>query len=194
MFSTYNGISANRIVRLNTDGSRDNTFVVGTGFTGIGVYDLYVYSDGKILVVGRFNTYNGTVANNIIKLNTNGSIDTSFVYGTGFSGAITRVRNISVDINNKILITGTFLFYKGVNANNIVRLNSDGSIDNSFNYGTGFNDTVNSTKIQSDNKILVTGQYTFYKGIGANGIIRLNSDGSIDTSFNTEKWFFRRDC
>ena len=193
MFSTYNGISANRIVRLNTDGSRDNTFVIGTGFTGIGVYDLYVYSDGKILVVGTFGTYNGTLANNIIKLNTDGSIDTSFVYGTGFSGAVfpqvTRVRNISVDINNKILITGAFLFYNGVNADNIVRLNSDGSIDNSFNYGTGFNDTTFSTKIQSDNKILVTGQYTFYKGIGANRIIRLNSDGSIDTSFNTENGF-----
>jgi uncharacterized delta-60 repeat protein len=187
-FTTYNGVSANRIVRLNSDGSRDNTFVVGTGFVGGFVYNVYVYSDGKILAVGSFTSYQGTSTNGIIKLNSDGSIDTSFIYGTGFNPT-SQVRNINVESSNKILLVGTFTSYQGVSANRIIRLNSDGSIDTSFVYGIGFNDIVNRTATRTNGKILVSGNFTSYQGITANKFISLNSDGSIDTSFNTGSGF-----
>jgi uncharacterized delta-60 repeat protein len=187
-FTTYNGVSANRIVRLNSDGSRDNTFVVGTGFVGGFVYNVYVYSDGKILAVGSFTSYQGTSTNGIIKLNSDGSIDTSFIYGTGFNPT-SQVRNINVESSNKILLVGTFTSYQGVSANSIIRLNSDGSIDTSFVYGIGFNDIVNRTATRTNGKILVSGNFTSYQGITANKFISLNSDGSIDTSFNTGSGF-----
>ena len=186
-FTDYNGIPANRIIRLNSDGSVDASFVYGTGFgTNINrwVQTIAIQSDGKILVGGTFLDYNGTSANKIIRLNPNGSIDNSFIYGTGFgSGLFTTVRSIAIQSDGKIVVGGNFSQYKGVSSNNIIRLNTDGSKDTSFVIGSGFNNNVNSIAIQSDGKILLGGVFTDYNGTPANNIIRLNTNGSIDTSF-----------
>ena len=178
-FTNYNGTSANYIIRLNSDGSVDTSFVYGIGLDDR-VYSTAIQSDGKILVGGNFTDYNGTSAKHIIRLNSDGSIDTFFVYGTGFD---ILVFSIAIQSDGKILIGGDFTDYDGTPANRIIRLNSDGSVDTSFVYGTGFIDEVYSTAIQSDGKILVGGFFTDYDGTPANRIIRLNSDGSVDTSF-----------
>jgi uncharacterized delta-60 repeat protein len=180
LFTQYSGIGASSIIRLNSDGSKDNSFVYGTGFFSNTVFALAIQSDGKIVVGGQFATYSGVSANRIIRLNSNGSIDNTFVYGTGFNG---NVFYIKFQSDGKMLIGGSYTQYSGVTASRIIRLNSDGSIDNTFIYGTGFNGNVSLFDIQTDGKILVGGQFTTYSGITANRIIRLNSDGSIDNSF-----------
>jgi uncharacterized delta-60 repeat protein len=79
----YNGVLVNGIARLNTDGSLDTTFNAGgSGFTlstirNIGS-DMHVQPDDKIVAVGMFTHYNGTSSKGIIRLNANGTIDTSF--------------------------------------------------------------------------------------------------------------------
>ena len=173
------GTSANRIIRLNWDGSVDTSFVTGTGFDG-DVYKITVQSDGKIVVGGGFVNYNGTNAEKIIRLNSDGSRDTSFVIGTGFNGDILSV---AIQTDGKILIGGGFTTYNGTGANYIIRLNSDGSIDTSFVYGSGMVGQVTSVAIQPNGKLLVGGQFDSYNGTSANKIIQLNSDGSVDTSF-----------
>ncbi len=173
------GTSANRIIRLNSDGSVDASFVTGTGFDGE-VYEIIVQSDGKIVVGGGFVNYNGTNAEKIIRLNSDGSRDTSFVIGTGFNGDI---YSIGIQTDGKIVIGGGFGIYNGTSANNIIRLNSDGSIDTSFVIGSGMVGQVTSVAIQTDGKLLVGGQFDSYNGTSANKIIQLNSDGSVDTSF-----------
>ena len=189
-FTTYNGTDANDIVRLNSDGSIDTSFVSGTGFNYIAM-SMAIQSDGKILVGGAFTTYNGTTANRIIRLNSDGSVDTSFVSGTGFSNGNGwgHVNSISIQSDGKILVGGDFTTYNGTTAKRIIRLNSDGSIDTSFVSGTGFSGHVNSISIQSDGKILVGGAFYNYNGTSANYIIRLNSDGSVDTSFDSGEEF-----
>ena len=184
-FSSYNGTSANRIIRLNSDGSVDTSFVYGTGFDA-GVLSIDIQSDGKILFGGYFTDYDGTPVNNIIRLNSDGSVDTSFVYGTGFDNV---VLSIAIQSDGKIVVVGGFTSYNGTPVNFIIRLNSDGSVDTSFVYGTGFDKYVLSIAIQSDGKILVVGYFTTYNGTGADRIIRLNSDGSVDTSFVTGTGF-----
>jgi len=179
-FTTYNGVTSNRIIRLNSDGSIDTSFNIGTGFSQT-VFILKMQLDGKILVGGNFTSYNGVTSNRIIRLNSDGSIDTSFNIGTGFSDI---VRALQIQSDGKILVGGNFTSYNGVTSNRIIRLNSDGSIDTSFNIGTGFNDIVRALQIQSDGKILVGGNFATYNGVTSNRIIRLNSDGSRDTSFN----------
>jgi hypothetical protein len=62
----------------------------------------------------------------IVRLNTNGSIDASFVTGAGFNDNVTA---LAIQPNGKILIGGIFTMYKGIAANKIVRLNLDGSLD-----------------------------------------------------------------
>ena len=179
-FTSYNGTLTNGIIRLNSLGSVDVSFVYGTGFSGGNVYFIEVQSDGKILVGGNFTSYNGTGANGIIRLNSDGSIDGTFIFGTGFNNFVYA---ISVQSNGKILIGGSFTTYNGTGANNIVRLNIDGSIDGTFIYGTGFNLSVRALQIQSDGKILIGGDFSLYNGTSANGIVRLNNNGSIDSSF-----------
>ena len=144
--------------------------------------DLAIQSDGKIIAVGGFTTYNGTTINYIARLNTNGSLDTGFSTGTGFNSSTSRV---AIQSDGKIVVVGGFTSYNGTARNRIVRLNTDGTIDTSYNVGTGF-DTIPSggMRIQSDDKAVVCGGFTFYNGTSAIGIIRLNTDGTRDTSFN----------
>ena len=184
VFTDYNGTGANRIIRLNSDGSVDGTFVYGTGFDNF-VSSIVVQSDNKILVGGRFNNYNGNVSNSIIRLNTDGSVDNTFNIGSGFTGSSGVVYDIKIQSDNKILVGGSFTNYQGTGTNRIIRLNSDGSIDGTFVYGSGFNASVNTIVIQSDNKILVGGSFTTYDTTSKKRIVRLNSDGSVDGTFGS---------
>jgi len=178
-FTGYKGITQNRIVRLNSNGNLDTSFTVGTGFDS-SVETIILQSDGKILVAGSFTEYNGTARNRIARLNSNGSLDTSFTIGTGFNNG---VQTIALQSDGKILVGGNFTEYNGTTQNYIARLNANGSLDNSFTIGTGFNSQVYSIAIQSDGKILAGGLFTNYNGTIRNFIIRLNTDGSLDNSF-----------
>jgi len=172
-FNSYDGNSYNALIRLNSDGSIDTSFVIGTGFNGY-IITLEVLSDGKILLGGDFTSYDGNSYNALIRLNSDGSIDTSFVIGTGFIGGL--VNSIKQQLDDKILVGGSFTSYDGNSYNFIIRLNSDGSIDNSFVIGTGFDDEVYTITIQSDGKILAGGQFTSYDGNSYFYFIRLFSE------------------
>lgn len=179
LFTSYNGVTANRIIRLNPDGSIDNSFVAGGGFEAT-VWEIKLQSDGKILVAGDFITYNGTTVNRIVRLNANGSIDTSFVTGTGFNSG--SVRALTIQTDGKILVGGSFTSYNVTTATRIIRLNTNGSVDTSFVTGSGFNDTVYSIVEQSDGTILVGGSFVTYNVTTNVGrIIKLNSTGSPTT-------------
>jgi uncharacterized delta-60 repeat protein len=189
-FTTYNGTSRNYIARLNSDGSLDTSFVVGTGANNP-VWSVATQADGKIVVGGDFTTYNGTTRNRIARLHSDGSLDTSFVVGTG---ANVRVRSIAVQDDGKIVIGGLFTTYNDVARNYIASLNANGSLDTSFVVGTGANNWVNSVAVQDDGKIVIGGTFTTYNGTARNRIARLNADGSLDTSFvvgtGANNWVF----
>jgi uncharacterized delta-60 repeat protein len=179
-FSSYNGVSSNTIIRLNSDGSVDETFDIGFGFNNT-VFSIVLQSDGKILVGGAFDSYNGETANRIIRLNANGSVDETFDIGIGSNGS---VRSIILQSDAKILVGGAFDSYNGETANRIIRLNTNGSRDETFDIGNGFNGSVQSIALQSDGKILVGGVFTSYNGETSNTIIRLNANGSVDETFD----------
>ena len=169
------------IARLNADGSRDTTFSTPTS-SFPEIRSIAIQSDGKIVVVGKFPEYNGVPASKIIRLNSDGSIDTTFVTGTGFNY---HAYAVAIQADDKILVGGSFGAYNGTPANQIIRLNSDGSVDTSFVTGTGFNGEIFSIAIQSDGKILLGGDVSQYNGQPCDELIRLNSDGSRDTTFVT---------
>jgi uncharacterized delta-60 repeat protein len=179
-FTTYKGISQNKIARLNTDGSLDTSFVVGSGFNGSPT-NMEIQNDGKIIIVGTFSTYNGNAVGSLVRLNTDGSIDNTFITGSGPNNA---TYNVDIQSDNKLIIMGTFTSYNGVAKSRIARLNNDGSIDNSFGDGTGLNDSPTCSKTLLDGKILIGGTFTDFNGIPRSRIARLNSDGSLDTTFN----------
>jgi uncharacterized delta-60 repeat protein len=174
-FTLTDFVVANRAISLNTDGSKDTTFNIGTGFNNP-VNSTSIQSDGKILVGGQFTTFTGATQNRLIRLNSDGSKDTSFNIGTGFGSF---VFSTAIQSDGKILVGGAFTTFTGATENRLIRLNSDGSKDTSFNIGSGFNSSVLSTAIQSDGKILVGGNFTTYQGVSSFRNILLNSDGSV---------------
>ena len=181
-FYSYNGIVSNRIVRLNTDGTLDLTFNIGSGFNnGNYVKTMAIQPDGKILVSGYFTSFNGTPVNGIVRLNPDGTLDGTFNVG---SGPNNEIENITTQPDGKILIGGRFTIFNGSVCGYITRLNADGSIDATFNTGSGFDYFVYSIVNQSDGKLLIGGHFTGYNGTTITRITRLNSDGTLDTSFN----------
>ena len=229
-FTSFNGNSANRIVRLNSNGSYDNTFNSGTGFAGGPVLALQVLSNDKILVGGQITSYNGTAINYMVRLNADGTLDNTFnplpdnliqgiqvqsdgkyIIGGGFqnidvnpafylarlnsdgsydssfdtsNGFDNAVTELALQSDGKVVCAGqAFTNYSGVSANRIIRLNSDATIDTSFVYGTGFNAQVLDVHLQSNGKILLSGQFTTYNGASNYKLVRLNTDGSVDGTF-----------
>jgi len=169
----------------------DETFNIGSGFlfTEINVkpsVNVITPFENGFLVGGYFNLYSGITSESMIYLNNDGSINQSFI--SGFNG---YVNSIVIQPDDKILVGGDFSTYSGQNYNSIVRLNTDGSIDETFNVGDGFNSTVFVITVQSDNKILVGGYFNLYSGQNYNSIVRLNTDGSIDETFNVGDGFNR---
>ncbi|HRH70461.1 MAG TPA: hypothetical protein PLB89_13215 [Flavobacteriales bacterium] len=184
-FIPYNTMVGRGFNRLNADGSLDATFQVGTGVVGT-VHCIALQPDGKILLAGVFGTYNGTPRSNIARLNTDGSVDTGFDPGTGPSSA---VYSMAVQPDGKIIIGGAFSTYNGTARSRIARLNANGSLDASFNPGTGATGSVGNLGIlsvvhQPDGKILIAGDFSSYNGTARNRIARLNGDGTLDTGFN----------
>lgn len=169
--------------RLNTDGSVDKTFnVLGVS----GRIDAFsIQPDNKILAGGSFTVNNSS--NNIVRLHSDGSIDSSFQTGLGFNN---WVFSMALQTDGKILVGGGFSDYNGTPSNKIIRLNHDGSVDDNFNIGTGFSSNtlfgfIYSIVLQNDGKILIGGYFTSYNGQIYNNIIRLNQDGNVDLTFQT---------
>ena len=185
-FTSFNGTTVGRLVRLNSDGTLDTAFTtnMGTGFDNSLVYSIVPQSDGKMLVGGGFSSFNGTTVVRIARLNSDGTLDTTFAtnIGTGFNSTVDRV---FLQSDGKILVGGRFTNFNGTTAWKFARLNSDGTLDTDFmaNIGTGFNNTVDTIFLQSDGKILVGGDFTAFNGGVSNTLVRLDSDGTLDSYF-----------
>jgi uncharacterized delta-60 repeat protein len=139
-----------------------------------------IQSDGKVIIGGAFTDYNGAIVNHIARLNTNGTLDTTFNPGAGANNAVNA---IAIQSDGKIIIGGDFTEYNGVARNHIARLNTDGTLDTTFNSGTGANNVVNAIAIQSDGKIIIGGSFYVYNSVNVQGVARLNTDGAFDTTF-----------
>jgi uncharacterized delta-60 repeat protein len=186
-FSNYNGAPANRIARLNPDGSLDSTFNPGgsgISTSGNSLRTIVIQSDGKILIGGFFKTYNGVACNSIVRLNANGSLDPTFDPGTG-PAPDSFIVKLGLQQDNKIVIAGGFTSFNGTSRNHIARLNSDGSLDGGFDPGTGSNGSLNTLALQADGSILIGGFFTNYNGTAVNHIARILPNGTLDTSFNS---------
>ncbi len=158
-FLSINGVVCNHIARLNADGSLDYGFNnPGTGAND-SVRALTLQLDGGILVGGLFTNFNGTVQNRIVRLNADGSLDPTFNAGVGADGAVYA---LALQPDNRILLGGEFTRCDGVTRNHLTRLNPDGSVDTTINFGAGCNNYVASLFVQPDDSIVLGGGFTTY--------------------------------
>ncbi|QOD61544.1 T9SS type A sorting domain-containing protein [Polaribacter haliotis] len=196
-FTTYDGIPRYKIARLNSDGSLDTTFqytteVTGDDFSSVSIEAIKIQSDGKILIGFSVLTNSLKAYSYVYRLNTNGTLDSSFnkVTFTGLNNSNScSVRSIGILPNSNIIFGGDFVKVNDQNRTNVASINSSGSLLSSFNFypfslsGIYFS-SVNKVKIQSDGKVLVGGRATINTNSDTRGLIRLNSNGSLDNAFN----------
>ena len=176
------------LARLNNDGSLDTSFNIGSGADGT-VYAIAVYPStspyaGDILIGGGFVHYNGVTVNGLARLTPTGLLDATFNPGSAATNGV--VDTIAIQPDSRILVGGSFSTFNGLNAYNIVRLNTDGSTDNNFSatVGSGANNTVDDVVLQQDDRILVVGQFTQFNGLARNGVTRLLPTGANDLTIN----------
>ncbi len=190
-FTNYSGRAQARLTRLNTNGTRDTSFNIGAGFAGnIGsVTTILIQPDGKILVWGYFTTFSGTSANRIVRLNADGTRDSSFNIGIWFNGA---VRGMALQSDGKILVWWEFTTYSGTNQLRLTRLNVDGTRDTSFVVGAWPVSAqfpyryTEAIVVQPDGKIVVWGWDSVNAPVLR--VTRMNPDWSRDTSFQVDAY------
>lgn len=186
-FRTVNGVRYTNLVRLNADYSIDSSF---SASVNAAMMSIVVQPDGKIVIGGFFTAVNGAGANFIARLLPNGAIDPSFNTAGGASDA---VYSLALQPDGKILLAGTFTVFGGVSRPNVARLNSDGSLDTG--YLSPFNppappafapNLINSIALQADGKLVIGGFVIRTISPQTTSLfLRLNTDGSIDSSFDT---------
>jgi uncharacterized delta-60 repeat protein len=187
---TAGGLTRAGLLRLNADGTADASFNAGTGPHPLASYqfeqEVEVQADGKILVAGSFDSFNGKPANGLVRLNADGSVDPSFNVGTGpgltFYKSPPIVRALASLPNGKVLVAGEFDSFNGQTTHSVVRLNADGTVDASFASVLAPAAIVGGLAVQPDGKVLVTGGF-FTNTNNEPGITRLTTTGARDASF-----------
>lgn len=179
------------LVRLNADGSRATDFVFGTSFGGNVVGTITLQPDGKIIVAGNFQVFNGTLVNNIRRLEPNGSTDTGFDPGTGIQGAYPAPHCAALQADGRLVLGGSFIGYDGTARNGLLRVLPGGALDPAFDPGTGPAASTGAAYIHAlapgaDGSFVVAGGFDSYGGMARNRIARILADGTLDTSFDPQ--------
>ncbi|MEQ1643028.1 MAG: LamG-like jellyroll fold domain-containing protein [Pyrinomonadaceae bacterium] len=181
------------LVRYNANGSLDTSFdgdgivITPVGISNDVAYSVTIQSDGKIVAAG-----DSSLSLAVVRYNANGSLDTSF---DGDGKVVTAIANdaqaesVAIQSDGKIVAAGHSF---GSNSDfTIVRYNTNGSLDTSFDFdgiaitpvSLTFNDQARSVAIQSDGK-LVTAGFSFSGNTDTFALVRYNSDGSLDNTFD----------
>jgi hypothetical protein len=197
-FTTYQGSTANELIRLHADGSVANRF--GQGFDSH-VYRIAVANTGGggLYVSGAFTHFDGQPVSHLVRLTRTGTLDGTFRFATDFDpGGIAVAQDGSGDV---------YSVHSGPNldcgqeppssprcayALQIARLKADGSVDPAFSTGHGFPGGLSSTAdpawIQallptSNGKLSAGGSLLSYNGVAVSSLVRLNVNGTLDTTF-----------
>lgn len=181
-FDTVAGVPHRRIARLNGDGTLDPTFLPGGLITNGNVFSLTLQLDGQILVAGQFTTTNAIARTNLIRLTATGALDTGFNVDASLNvgvGPNDFVAAAAVQTDGRILAGGAFTTFNGIGRNGLVRLDSGGTNDPTFNIGTGANDVVAAIAVQRNREILVGGAFTTFNGVAQNHLTRLNGGTNL---------------
>jgi len=170
------------------DGAVRKTFVFGEQVYFVGNFNNY---KRMYLPNSSYDekVYDLTRMRQMVRVNMDGTMDSTFHYNKSTRQSAVGANGVILDAmmqtDGKLILAGTFTTFNGVQANRIVRLNLDGSIDNSFNIGAGANGDIYSIRYNANtDKIVIGGTFTTFNGKNTAGINLLNANGSNVTTFN----------
>jgi uncharacterized delta-60 repeat protein len=185
---SYQSFTKQGLARVDADGNFDDTYdpqiggVVGT------IYTVSMQPDNKAIIGGNFNSLRGISKFSFARINPDGSQDIApkdLSLGSSTS-QYGWLRSIAVQPDGKILVGGYFESAGGRRRRGVARLNTDGTIDNSFadpGITNFFYTSISALVVQPDGKILVGGDFDQVNGQTRRHIIRLNPDGTLDAGF-----------
>ena len=173
-FTTFNGRPANRIVRLNADGSLDESFGVGSAaddeITGI----QYNPNIGKMIVFGRFTSFNGIPVNGVAVLNESGDIDPAFQFRVEGEGTIWKAHILN---GGKILVSHSYAAYDGIKRASVLILEPDGTASQRYNnigvFGGIVESVVETTSSLGNPAVLLGGLIAQVEQQRVGGIVKL---------------------
>ncbi|NLH74795.1 MAG: PKD domain-containing protein [Verrucomicrobia bacterium] len=171
-FTSAAGSAQRYIARLNQDGSLDRTFNTGAGPDGM-VRSIALLADGRIVIGGDFETFAGISRYGVARLNADGSLDTAFEPPTDADGVVYAVGALS---DGKVMVGGAFTTFGGLPLARFARLNPNGTVDTSFQIGTGANDLVRALVVQPDTAVVIGGDFTEVNGLDRKRIARIHGD------------------
>ncbi|MDA0350023.1 MAG: hypothetical protein O3C43_22955 [Verrucomicrobia bacterium] len=172
----------NYLVKLNSDGSVDETFNDGgTGPVGQ-VSGIAVGANEKIFIYGTFTSYNGTDVNGMALLNADGTLDSSFSTISGVSGSeyTLPVSMAHIASDGKIYIGGNFTTFDGSPVQLLFRIESNGMLDTGFTplaFGNSFSQVKGMLEL-ADGTLLVRGQFSQYGGVNQGYVVALDTTGA----------------
>lgn len=167
-FTTVDGVTRNKLARLNADGTLDATFA-DPGLDGR-TLALTVQSDGKVLAGGESTSAGGQTRSHLARFNADGTLDTTFV-----DPALNdRVRGIVVQPDGRIIVSGGFTTVGGEARSRLARLTATGSLDTSF-ADAGLDAQAIGLALQGDGKVVVTGGFTTAGGATRKRLARFHT-------------------
>ena len=186
------------LARYNTNGTLDTTFdtdgkVISSVDIGDYAQSVDIQADGKIIVAGWVATNDGSDIS-VLRFNQDGSIDTTFDTDgrvTLTIGTNDYAESVVVQADGKIIVAGSAYIANQYDFA-VVRYNTNGALDTTFD-GDGLvttsfgsdNDQAYSVDVHTDGKIIVAGDT--YSGSSVDfALARYNTDGSLDTTFDTD--------
>ena len=192
------------------DGSLDSVTV--------GYFEVLGEDDtGRILArtsVGPYNQRAGVIDATLVRLHPDGVLDTSFNaprVGWSTSAGFPNVddggvflqtestlagspfQGLKVQPDGKILVYGLFTQINGQASSGLARLNDDGSLDTTFDIGSGAKFTlaadrlaqVTDVQATASGRIWVSGYFSSFDGVSASGLVLLEANGSVVSGFDS---------
>jgi uncharacterized delta-60 repeat protein len=168
------------VAQLRADGGVDSSFDPGIG-ANAPVLCVVTRPDGRVVIGGSFTSVKGEARSRVAQFHANGDVDLDFAPVAITNGG---VYGLAVQSDGKMVVVGDFVTTAGTNRVNLARLNEDGSLDGTFNVGTGPNAIVFAVGLQSQGKIIIGGSFTSVNGVTRFRYARLLSNGAVDATFD----------
>jgi uncharacterized delta-60 repeat protein len=177
----YSNTNTQNLLRVNSNGILDTTFVY-SGINYFYCYDIVLQPDGKIITAW----VNSTVATSKLlqRVTSGGTVDPTFNL-LDFNG--NGIYNIKLNSDGSMYVAGNFSTVSGLNYSSLVKITSGGTIDSSFNTLNNFGggSYANTVDTLSDGTVVVGGNFTTYSSTTVGGLIFLNPNGTLNSSYPT---------
>lgn len=178
-FTTYGPSSFGSFIEIDSLGNLKPNNMNYPLFDNL-IRDIRISNEGEIIVAGDFENVDNRLIPGITTLTNSGPADTTFKPPLK-NGIINSILN---EPGGGIIIAGTFTELDGKPYSGIGKLLDNGTLDTDFFISSGFNGPVYSMTMVSNDKLLVTGNFSSYRSFPVNNIVKVDLNGVVDSQFS----------